>query len=112
MVTDSITYLWNREELLFFDDELPLNGGYIAGERPAGEVGEGQSDRAADGLAPSIDHGGLVVEQHFSVLLWVFIILDDIARPGGEASIKRWISKVEILATRLVCVFHTGYQIL
>ena len=78
--------------------------GYIAGEHPAGEVGEGQGDRAADGLAPPIDYGILVLEQRFSVLLWLLIPLDDIARSGGEASTKRWISKVEILAARLVCV--------
>lgn len=112
MVTDSVTYLWNREELLFFDAELPLKRGLYSWERPTGEVGEGPGDRAADGLAPSIDHSGLVLEQHFSVLLWVFIILDDIAKPGGEASTERWISKVEILATRLVCVFHASYQVL
>ncbi len=43
--------------------------GCIVRERPAGEVGEGPDDRAADELALSIDHGIRVLEQHFSVLL-------------------------------------------
>jgi amino acid transporter len=45
----------------------------------------------------------------------VFIILDDIAKPGGEASTKRWISKVTggviNLFAVLLCLFIAGLQI-
>ena len=43
--------------------------GYTAEERPAGDVGEGPDDRAANGPTCPVDDGVLVLEQHSRLLV-------------------------------------------
>ena len=75
----------------------------MAGERHAGDVDEGPGDRVADELTPPQIAVFLFSSNSLSSFdCW--LALDGTARSGGEASTKRWISKVEILAARLVCV--------
>jgi hypothetical protein len=54
--------------LTFLDAELSWMRGYIAGKRPAGDVGKGPDDRAADGPACPVDQGVLVLERYFRLL--------------------------------------------
>ena len=69
----------------------------MAGERHAGDVDECPGDRAADGLTPPQITAFLFSSNSLSSFdCW--LALDGTARSGGEASTKRWIREVEILA--------------
>jgi hypothetical protein len=69
----------------------------MAGERHAGDVDEGPGDRAADELTPPQITAFLFSSNSLSSFdCW--LALDGTARSGGEASTKRWIREVEILA--------------
>ena len=69
----------------------------MVGERHAGDVDEGPGDRAADELTPPQITAFLFSSNSLSSFdCW--LALDGTARSGGEASTKRWIREVEILA--------------
>ena len=69
----------------------------MAGERHAGDVDECPGDRAADELTPPQITAFLFSSNSLSSFDY-WLALDGTARSGGEASTKRWIREVEILA--------------